>query len=466
MKNTDNRIRRHDQGREERFGTEAIPSLMIRMAVPSIIAQMINVLYNIVDRIYIGHIPGLGASALTGVGLVFPILTLISAFSTFASSAGAPLASIRLGMGDREGAEKFLGCSVWLLLFFTVILMGVCYLFYRPFLFMFGASEATIPYAASYLKIYLAGTLFVELSLGLNAFIIIQGHSMTAMCSILIGAVLNLILDPVFIFVLGMGVRGAAIATVISQAVSGAWNVRFLTGSKAEIRIKREWIRCDREMARGILSLGISPFVMRSTESLISVVMNRQLQIYGGDMYVGGLTIMQSIMQFLSAPIAGFTQGVQSIVSYNFGAAKFDRVRTTCRYMIGTTFLTSLLLAGCVMLFPGTFAGLFTTDGELLALAVRIMPVFFAGMLIFGVQFSIQPIFVALNQAKISIFIASLRKIILLAPLAVILPHFFGVMGVYYAEPVSDVISAVTASVLFLRSIDRLLTQAYLATVK
>lgn len=452
--------------KEDKLGTEKMSKLMASMAIPSIIAQIINILYNIVDRIYIGHIPGVGAAALTGVGIVFPIVTLLSAFSAFASSAGAPLASIRLGMGDRKGAERILGCSVAFLILSSVILMGIFYLGCRPFLYMFGASDATIPYGESYLKIYLVGTLFVELALGLNAFIIIQGHSQIAMCSILIGAILNLILDPIFIFLFGWGVKGAAIATVISQFVSGAWNVGFLIGKKATLKIRKEEIRLEKKLVWSIASLGVSPFIMRSTESLISIVMNRQLQIYGGDLYVGSLTIMQSVMQLMSAPTAGFTQGVQSIVSYNFGAGKFDRVRTAYRCMIGGCLGFGFVISLLVMVFPGFFGRLFTTDEELLNLVCRIMPVFFTGMLIFGVQQGIQPTFLALNQAKASLFIACLRKVILLVPLALILPRFFGVMGVYYAEPVSDVISAITASALFFRSIGKILTPEYLRRMK
>lgn len=451
--------------KEERMGNGSIPGLVISMSIPSIIAQVINVLYNIVDRIYIGHIPGVGAAALTGVGLTFPITLLISAFSAFASSGGAPLAAIWLGKGNRERAEKILGSSLWLLLIFTVVLMGVFYVFHVPFLYMFGASDGTIPYAASYLKIYLAGTLFVELALGLNTFIIVQGQSRTAMCSILIGAVVNIVLDPIFIFVFGLGVQGAAIATVISQALSALWNVVFLCGRKSTLRIRAAWIRFDASVVKNILALGISPFIMRSTECLINIVMNRQLQVYGNDMYVGSMTIMQSVMQLMSAPLSGFTQGVQPIISYNYGAGNFERVKKTYRIMIGGSFTFGFLSSGCAMLFPGFFAGLFTSDAELVGLVEKVMPLFLAGMLVFGVQQGIQPTFLALGQAKISLFIALLRKVILLVPLALIFPCFFGVMGVYYAEPVSDLISAATASVLFLKNIPRILSKEALGKI-
>lgn len=456
METTDNRI----------MGTEKIPSLMIRMAIPSIIAQVINILYNIVDRIYIGHISGVGAAALTGVGLTFPIITLISAFSAFVGAGGAPLASIWMGKGDKKHAEKILGTGVFMLLIFSLILMGVFLAFQEPFLYAFGASDATIGYAMEYLTIYLVGTVFVEIALGLNPFIIAQGRSTTAMMSIVIGAVINIVLDPVFIFVFHMGVKGAAIATVISQAVSAAWNVKALLDKKAVLTIVPSCIRPDLRIMGQIFSLGISPFIMRSTESLISVVLNRQLQIFGGDLYVGSLTIMQSVMQLFSAPLSGYTQGVQPIVSYNFGAGKFDRVRTTYRYMIFGSFLISFVTAASAMLFPEMYARMFTGETELIALTGKVMPVFMAGMLIFGLQNGIQPTFLGLGQAKISLFIALLRKVILLVPLALIFPNFFGVMGVYYAEPVADITSAVIASILFLCNIKKILTMDNLKKIK
>ena len=448
------------------MGTEKIPSLMIRMAIPSIIAQVINILYNIVDRIYIGHISGVGAAALTGVGLTFPIITLISAFSAFVGSGGAPLASIWMGKNDKKHAEKILGTGVFMLLCFSVILMAVFLIFQKPLLYAFGASDATIGYAMEYLTIYLLGTVFVEIALGLNPFIIAQGRSTTAMMSIVIGAVINIVLDPIFIFVFHMGVKGAAIATVISQAVSAAWNVKALVDKKAVLKIVPSCIRPDIRVIGQIFSLGISPFIMRSTESLISIVLNHQLQKFGGDLYVGSLTIMQSVMQLFSAPLSGYTQGVQPIVSYNFGAGKFDRVRTTYRYMIFGSFLISFVTAASAMIFPEFYAMMFTNEGDLIALTGKVMPVFMAGMLIFGLQNGIQPTFLGLGQAKISLFIALLRKVILLVPLALIFPNFVGVMGVYYAEPVADITSAVIASILFLCNIKKILTMENLKKIK
>lgn len=453
------------QDKEKKMATEAIGKLMISMAVPSIIAQIINILYSIVDRIYIGHINGVGMEALTGVGVTFPIITLISAFSAFVGAGGAPLAAIWLGKGDRKRAEKILGNGVTLLVFFTVILMAFFYAFQKPLLYLFGASNATIGYAVSYISIYLAGTIFVELALGLNAFIISQGQSRTAMMAVLLGAASNIILDPIFIFALGMGVKGAAYATVISQALSALWTVGFLISRKSSLTIKWQAMKPDFPVIGNVMALGISPFIMRATESLISIVLNNGLQKYGGDIYVGSLTIMQSVMQMYSAPLGGFTQGVQPIISYNFGAGNFDRVKKLYRSMITVCFLFAAMATVLVMIFPGFFAGMFTNDAQLIALVEKMMPIFMCGMLIFGLQQGIQPTFLALGQAKLSLFIAIFRKVILLVPLALVLPLKFGVMGIYYAEPVSDVLSAVTATVLFLLNIKKIVSKETLQKI-
>lgn len=453
------------QDKEKKMATEAIGKLMISMAVPSIIAQIINILYSIVDRIYIGHIKGVGMEALTGVGVTFPIITLISAFSAFVGAGGAPLAAIWLGKGDRKRAEKILGNGVTLLVFFTVILMAFFYAFQKPLLYLFGASDATIGCAVSYISIYLAGTIFVELALGLNAFIISQGQSRTAMMAVLLGAASNIILDPIFIFALGMGVKGAAYATVISQALSALWTVGFLISRKSSLTIKWQAMKPDFPVIGNVMALGISPFIMRATESLISIVLNNGLQKYGGDIYVGSLTIMQSVMQMYSAPLGGFTQGVQPIISYNFGAGNFDRVKKLYRSMITVCFLFAAMATVLVMIFPGFFAGMFTNDAQLIALVEKMMPIFMCGMLIFGLQQGIQPTFLALGQAKLSLFIAIFRKVILLVPLALVLPLKFGVMGIYYAEPVSDVLSAVTATVLFLLNIKKIVSKETLQKI-
>ena len=453
------------QNSNAKLASGNLNQLMFTMAIPTIIAQLINILYNVIDRIYIGHIPGVGASALTGVGIALPIITLISAFSAFVGMGGAPLSSIWYGKGDKEHAEKILGNGTFLLVLFSVILMLVFFVWQEPLLYAFGASSATLGYASQYLSWYLLGTLSVELALGLNTYIIAQGDSRTAMMSVLIGAVLNILLDPLFIFVFDMGVQGAAIATIISQTVSAVWVVKFLTGKKALLCIRLKNLMPDMDIIKNICALGISPFVMRATESLISIVMNSGLQKYGGDIYVASLTIMQSVMQLMSAPLAGFTQGVQPIISYNFGAGNFQRVRQTYRKTIGIcggfSFVTTLL----VILFPVLFAKMFTGDGEVIQLVCDKMPLFMCGMLLFGVQMAIQPTFLALGQAKVSLFIAMLRKVILLVPLAVILPVFMGTNGIYIAEPISDFISAGTAVVLFLCNINRILSKESLEKI-
>ena len=439
-----------EQTKEQKLGTMPLPRLMASLAIPSVIAQLINVLYNIIDRMYIGHIPGSGPVALTGVGLTFPIITLISAFSAFIGAGGAPLASISLGKGDRDRAEKILGNGVSVLLIFSASLTVLFMLFRRPLLYMFGASDQTIRYGVDYITIYLVGTVFVQLALGLNMFITSQGQARTAMLSVLIGAVINIVLDPVFIFALHMNVQGAALATVISQAVSAIWVVHFLSSEKSAIRIRRKNMIPDLSIIKKIMALGISPFIMQATESAISIVLNRGLSIYGGDLYVGSMTILQSVMQLIVIPIQGFTQGIQPIISYNFGARKFDRVKKTYRLTICFTFTVATFLCILTLFLPGMFAGIFTSDQELIALVKKVMPIFMAGIAVFGIQMGCQTTFMGLGQAKISLFIALLRKVILLIPLALILPKFFGVMGIYYAEPISDITAATTAAIIFL----------------
>lgn len=453
------------QSKEERMATENIGRLMLSMAVPSIIAQVINILYSIVDRIYIGHIKDVGMEALTGVGVTFPIIILISAFSAFAGAGGAPFAAIWLGKGERKRAEKILGNAVTMLLFFTVMQMFIFFAFKTPLLYMFGASDETITFADRYISIYLLGTVFVELALGLNAFIISQGQPGIAMGTVLLGAVANIILDPIFIFALDMGVAGAAWATVFSQALSALWTVGFLVGKKSTLTIQFQAMRPDFSVIGKTMALGVSPFIMRATESLISIVINSGLQKYGGDVYVGSFTIMQSVMQMCAAPLGGFTQGVQPVISYNFGAGNFDRVRKLYRSMIGICFLFAAIATAIIIIFPGFFAGMFTNDPELIALVERVMPIFMLGMLIFGLQQGIQPTFLALGQAKISLFIAVLRKVILLVPMALLLPLKFGVMGIYYAEPIADTLSALTATGLFLCFIKKIVSRETLEKI-
>lgn len=437
------------QKNDERLGSAPLGKLMVSMAVPAVAAQLINMLYNIVDRIYIGHIEGYGDLALTGVGVTFPILMLISAFSGFAGMGGAPLASIQLGKRDYDEAEKILGNSTGLIVIFSVILTIFFLVFKTPILYAFGASEATIAYAVNYISIYLMGTIFVQIAIGLNTFISGQGAAKTAMLSVLIGAVINICLDPLFIFVLDMGVRGAALATIISQSVSALWVLRFLTSEKSVIKIRISNLKPQRRIIKKIAALGISPFIMQSTECIVSVTLNSGLQTYGGDMYVGTMAIMSSIMQLIVIPVNGVAQGIQPIISYNFGAGNMQRVRQTFVRMVSVCLVGTFVVGGVAVLNPTVYATIFTSNVELARLTASVMPIYFLGMTIFGIQCACQSTFIALGQAKTSVFIALLRKVILLIPLAMILPKFFGVMGIYYAEPIADIISVTTTTILF-----------------
>lgn len=442
---------------KERLGTEPLGRLMVSLAVPAVAAQLINVLYNIVDRIYIGHIRGYGDIALTGVGVTFPIIMLISAFSAFAGMGGAPLASIELGKKDIRKAEQILGNSAGMIVLFSIVLTIGFSIFKTPVLYAFGASEVTIGYAKSYIGIYLVGTIFVQIAVGLNTFISGQGESKVAMLSVVIGALLNICLDPVLIFVLDMGVKGAALATVVSQAVSAAWVIRFLTSKRSSMKLKTEHMRLKTEIVVRIAGLGVSPFIMQSTESMVGITLNSGLQNYGGDLYVGTMSIMTSIMQLILIPVQGISQGVQPIISYCYGAGDKDRVKGTFTRLLISGLLGTLILGGVAVLAPGVYAGIFTNNEDLIRLTCQVMPVYFLGITIFGLQSACQSTFLALGQAKVSLFIALLRKVILLIPLAVIFPKFMGVMGVYRAEPVADVISVVTTCVLFVLTMRKVL---------
>ena len=435
---------------DERLGNAPLGKLMLSMAFPAVAAQLINMLYNIVDRIYIGHIEGSGDVALTGVGVAFPIIMLISAFSAFAGMGGAPLASIELGKKKYDEAEKILGNSTGLIVIFSVILTVFFSIYKEPVLYAFGASDSTIIYGKEYIGIYLIGTIFVQLALGLNTFISGQGAAKTAMLSVLIGAVINICLDPVLIFLMHMGVRGAAIATVISQAVSAAWVVRFLTSSKSVIKLKISNMKLKKETVMQIAALGISPFIMQSTESFVSITLNSGLQKYGGDLYVGTMAIMTSVMQLVVIPLQGITQGIQPIISYNFGAGNKKRVKDTFMRMLAITFTGMFVLCGLAVVAPRLYAGIFTSNAELVELTAQVMPIYFFGMTLFGIQSACQSTFIALGQAKVSMFIALLRKVFLLIPLAIVLPKFIGVMGIYLAEPIADILSVATTSVLFI----------------
>lgn len=442
---------------DEKLGTAPLGRLMLSLALPTVLAQLINVLYNVVDRIYIGHMQGDGNLALTGVGVTLPIITLIAAFSAFAGAGGAPLAAIELGKKDERKASLIMGNSAWLLVFFSIVLTIGFLIFKIPILYAFGASSKTIAYANDYITIYLWGTIFVQLALGLNAFISGQGAAKAAMLSVLIGAVINIVLDPIFIFALHLGVRGAALATVISQFVSAVWVVSFLKSKRSVLYLKL--VRPDKSLILKIAALGIAPFVMQSTESLVTITFNTGLQRYGGDLYVGSMSILMSIMQLIVIPVNGITQGVQPIVSYNYGAGNRLRVKETVIRLVSVCLLGTLILAGVAIFCPGIYASMFTNDAELVALTCRIMPIFFLGIAIFGIQAACQSTFLALGQAKVSLFIATLRKIILLIPLALILPKFSGVKGIYIAEPVSDVISVIVTSVLCVITLKRIFSE-------
>ena len=442
---------RINRSSEEALASAPIGILMLKLAVPAVAAQVINMLYNIVDRIYIGHIPEVGRTALTGLGITFPIIMLVSAFAAFAGQGGAPLASIRLGAGDRNGAEKILGNSTTMLLCTSVVLTVVFSIIKEPVLMAFGASADTIGYAVDYISIYLLGTIFVQYALGLNTFISAQGKAMVAMCSVLIGAVLNIILDPVFIFVFNMGVQGAAIATVISQGVSACWVVGFLCSGRSGIRIRKVNLKHNWSVMGKIAALGIVPFIMQSTESLVTVVLNSGLQRYGGDLYVGTLTIMQSVMQMVVMPTQGITQGVQPIMSYNYGAQNYQRVRKTFKLLLKVTLTVTVCVFLIVSLIPELLALIFNDDPELVELTGKMMPIFFGGIWAFGAQMACQSAFMAMGQARTSLFLALLRKVILLIPLALLLPWAMGnVLGIYIAEPVADILASSTTLTLFL----------------
>lgn len=442
-----------------KLGTESIGKLIFSMAAPAVVAQLVNVLYNIVDRMYIGRIEDVGSLALTGLGVCFPIITLIAAFSAFVGAGGAPLAAIQMGKQNHEKAEKILGNGVSALLIITVILTVFFYVYKEPLLYAFGGSDETIVYSLQYLNIYLLGTVFVQLSLGLNMFITSQGNAKVAMVSVLIGAIVNIVLDPIFIFGFDMGVSGAALATVISQACSAVWIVRFLTSEKSLIRIRVKNLKISFKVLGGIMALGISPFIMQATESLITITLNNGLQKYGGDLYVGSMTIIQSIMQMIVIPAMGITQGTQPIISYNYGAGNMDRVKATFKRVLLITFSVTTIASLATVLFPEIFARIFTADKALIEIVAMAMPIFMSGIWIFGVQIACQAAFVGLGKAGISLFLALLRKVFLLMPLVLILPGYFGIMGIFYAEPIADITAATITGLLFYFSLRRLMKE-------
>lgn len=434
------------------LGKEPIGKLLLKLALPTVAAQMINMLYNIVDRIYIGHIPKVGAMALTGVGVCMPIIMIVSAFAALVGNGGAPRASIFMGKEDKESAENTLGNCFFVQILISIILTVVLLLWNRDLLLTFGASNNTISYAESYMSIYAIGTIFVQLTLGMNAFITAQGFAKTGMLSVLIGAVANIILDPIFIFGLHMGVKGAALATVISQACSCIWVLSFLFGNKTVLKIKTKYLLPKAKIILPSLALGLATFIMQASESVISVCFNSSLLKYGGDIAVGAMTILTSVMQFAMLPLQGVGQGAQPIISYNYGAKNAKRVREAFWLLLKVSLSYAVILWLCVMIFPQGFAAMFTTDTELLQFTKTALRIYMACMMLFGIQIACQMTFTSLGKAGASIIVAIMRKFVLLLPMIYLMPHIVTknrTMAVYLAEPVADFFAVTFTMILF-----------------
>ena len=437
---------------KEFLRTEPLGKLLLKLALPTVAAQLINMLYNIVDRIYIGHIPEIGAAALTGVGVCMPLIMIVSAFAALVGYGGAPRASIFMGKKDRVSAEKTLGNCFMLQILISVVLTAVLLIWNRDLLMAFGASENTIEYGVRYMNIYALGTVFVEITLGMNAFITAQGFAKTGMLSVLIGAVANIILDPVFIFGLDMDVQGAALATIISQALSCIWVVHFLCGKKTYLKIRKANLRLSPKIILPCLALGVATFIMQASESVISVCFNSSLQKYGGDVAVGAMTILTSVMQFAMLPLQGLGQGAQPIISYNYGAGDAGRVRGAFRLLLKVSLGYATLLWLLVMLLPGGFAAMFTSDAVLLDYTRTALRIYMAAMFLMGIQMACQMTFNALGKATESIIVAVMRKFVLLIPLIYIMPHVIRgnqTMGVYLAEPIADTLAVTFTAILF-----------------
>ena len=433
------------------LGTEPIGKLLFTLAVPTVVAQLINMLYNIIDRIYIGHISGEGSLALTGVGVCMPIIMIVSAFAALVSSGGEPRASIFMGKKDVDSAEKTLGGCFLLQVIVSIILTVVLLLFGEKLLLAFGASKNTIGYAVDYMSIYAFGTVFVQLTLGMNAFVTAQGFTKVSMVSVVIGAVTNIILDPILIFALNMGVRGAAFATIISQAISCVWVVGFLCSRNTLLKLKRKNLVVKPGVVLPCIALGMAAFIMQASESVISVCFNSSLLNYGGDIAVGAMTILTSVMQFAMLPLQGISQGAQPITSYNFGAGNAKRVKSTFRMLLTCCLIYAVVLWGAVMSVPQLFVRIFTPDTALIAYGAKALRIYLAVMFLFGIQIACQMTFTALGNAKCSIVVAIVRKFVLLIPLIYIMPHMVSdpTMGVYLAEPVADVIAVAFTTILF-----------------
>ncbi len=441
------------QTKNDFLGKDPLGKLLFKLALPTITAQLINMLYNIVDRIYIGHMGEDGDLALTGVGVCMPLIMIISAFAALVAGGGAPRASIFMGQGDRESAERTMGSCFSLQCVISVILTVVMLVFHRPLLLAFGASENTIGYAAQYMQIYSIGTIFVQLTLGMNAYITAQGFAKMGMLTVVIGAVANIILDPIFIFGFGMGVRGAALATIISQAISCAWVIYFLMSKKSILRLKPQTLKIDMKLVMPCVALGSAHFIMQASESVISVCFNSSLLGYGGDIAVGAMTIFTSVMQFAMLPLQGLAQGAQPIISYNYGAKNKERVKGIFRLLLTSSLVYSVTVWAAVMLFPRAFASIFTSDVALLDFTGNSLRIYCAVLGIFGIQIACQMTFVSLGKALSSMMVAVMRKFVLLLPLIYIVPLFFeGGMkttGVYLAEPIADVIAVTFTAILF-----------------
>ncbi len=437
--------------KKEMLGTAPIGKLLFKLALPTVVAQLINMLYNIVDRIYIGHIPETGDLALTGVGVCLPIILIVSAFAALVGSGGAPRASIFMGKKDNDSAEKILGGCFSLQIIVSLILTTVLLIWNRDLLLLFGASENTIGYATEYMNIYAIGTLSVQLTLGMNAFISAQGFTSISMISVLVGAVANIVLDPIFIYGLNMGVSGAALATIVSQTLSCVWVIAFLCSKKSLLRIKFKNLLPKPKIILPCLALGTATFIMQASESVISVCFNSSLLEYGGDLAVGAMTILSSVMQFAMLPLSGIAQGAQPIISYNYGAKNADRVKKIFKILLFTCLIYSVTLWAAVMLFPSVFVSIFTPDATLIEFASKMLRIYFSGMLLFGIQIACQMAFVSLGNAASSVAVAVMRKFVLLLPLIFIMPNLVKdkTLGVYMAEPIADVIAVTFTAILF-----------------
>ena len=443
------------------LGTAPIGKLLLKLSIPTVIAQLINMLYNVVDRIYIGHIPGEGSLALTGVGVCMPIIMIVTAFAALISSGGAPRASICMGKQDNKSAEQILGNCFSLQMVVSIVLTVVLLIWNKDLLMVFGASKNTLGYATDYMRIYALGTLFVQLTLGMNAFITAQGFTTTSMVSVLIGAICNITLDPVFIFVFNMGVKGAALATVLSQAISTIWVVVFLSGKKTQLHLRKKYMGLKPKVFLPCVALGLATFIMQASESVVTVCFNSSLLHYGGDIAVGAMTILTSVMQFAMLPLQGIAQGSQPIASYNYGAKNADRVKKTFRLLVITCLTYSTLLWAAVQIIPKVFVSIFTSDAKLVAFTAPMLKIYLGGLFLFGIQIACQITFTSLGKAVNSIIVAVVRKFVLLLPLIYIMPHVVSnpTIGVYMAEPIADIIAVLFTSVLFTFQFKKALAQ-------